>query len=79
MPENKSKRPRKYRVQRFGGSYYLCIPTFLVTKEMLRDGVYINVLEFNRKAGITVLQLTPVKPFELRNEAGSNGKHPQGS
>jgi len=41
--------PRIYKIQRQGGSYYLALPPFLVTEEMLEHGVTIDVLKYDQK------------------------------
>ena len=40
--------PRIYKIQRQGGAYYLCLPTFLVTEDMLKHGVTIEVLNYDQ-------------------------------
>ncbi|MBA7534609.1 hypothetical protein ES705_26858 [subsurface metagenome] len=40
---------RIYKIQRQGSSYYLCLPSFLITEEMLKNGVITDVLSYDQK------------------------------
>lgn len=48
---------RIYKIQRQGSSYYLCLPSFLVTEEMLKHGVIIDVQSYDRKEIFMVVSI----------------------
>jgi len=61
---------KRYRIQKFGRSHYLCIPSFFISDSMLKNGVLLTVLMHSKEEGITVLEL---------REVGSDGEHSKGA
>ena len=59
--------PRIYKIQRQGGAYYLCLPTFLVTEEMLKQGVTIELLEYSKEE--ILMKVKPAGEHNKNREA----------
>lgn len=51
---------RKYKLQRQGSSYYLCLPKPFVTEAMLKRGVTVKALGFNPELNRVVLVVKAV-------------------
>lgn len=58
--------PRIYKIQRQGGAYYLCLPTFLVTEDMLEHGVTIELLE--KSEDEIIIKVTPAGEHDKDNQ-----------
>ena len=57
---------KKYRILKVGGSYYVCIPKIVVRPEMIKQGVFVDVLDADDESITVRLSL---------NGNGSNTKH----
>lgn len=60
---------RIYKLQQQGGAYYIALPIFLITEDMLQHGVYVKVLYYTKNH--IILRITAAKPAkeaEKQNE-----------
>ena len=59
---------RTYRLQNFGGSFYLCLPANIITKRMLEHGVEVKIIHFDISKDEAVILI----------RAGVDGEHNTG-
>lgn len=63
---------RIYKIQQQGGAYYIALPKPLISESMLQNGVYVEVLHYDKN--VLTIRVTAAK-----EEKGAKlfGEHPK--